>query len=232
MEKNNINWYRIALFLKIGIIGAVVILAGDLLMGWGLKDMSKTGIESQLSPYLTISDSRMFWAAVFGFTGVPIASVGHYGIYKMLQPYSRKYARLYAIGILTFFAFGGAGVHASSVEAAYFYKYMTASGSEAALGATVKFAACFLLPLYIVLLTGWGIMVYAHIRAVAAGLSLLPRWCWLFSMPIGSLLFGLIGLLGNHEIVNAIMVGAFSLGNIWSLAGHLAILCKVKEKHI
>ena len=64
---------QIALFLKIGIIGAVVILAGDLLMGWGLKDMSKTGLAYQLSQYLTISDRRMFWAAVLGFTGVPLA---------------------------------------------------------------------------------------------------------------------------------------------------------------
>ena len=223
------NTKRIALFLKIGILGAALILAGDLLMGWGLKDMSKTGMEAQLSPYLSISDGRMFWAAVFGFTGVPVAVAGHYGIYQMLRPYSQKYARLYAIGILGFLAFGGAGVHGSSVEAAYFYKYMTAADSGAALTSTVKFAVYFLLPLYGVLLTGWVIMVYAHIRAVSAGLSPLPRWGWVFSMPIGSLIFSLPGLLGNYEIVNAIMVGAFSLGNIWSLAGHLWMLRKAKE---
>ena len=226
MEHTNssINWDQITRFLKIGILGAVIILAGDLLMGWGLKDMGKTGMELHLSQYLTISDSRMFWAAVFGFTGVPVAVVGHYGIYRMLKPYSQKYAGLYALGILDFLAFGGAGVHVSSVEAAYFYRYMTDSGSGIALEATVKFAACFLLPLYAVLIIGWVIMVYAHIRAVLSGLSPLPCWCWVFSMPAGVLLFSLIGLLGNHEIVNAVMVGAFSLGNIWSLAGHLWIL--------
>lgn len=171
----------------------------------------------------------MFWAAVFGFTGVPIAVVGHYGIYKMLKPYSQKYARLYAIGILGFLAFGGAGVHVSSIEAAYFYKYMTATGSSTVLETTMKFAIYFLLPLYVILLTGWIIMVYAHIRAVLMGLSPLPRWGWIFSMPVGSLLFSFIGLVGNYEITNAIMVGAFSLGNIWSLVGHLWILHTAEE---
>lgn len=222
---------KTALLLKIGIIGAIVILAGDLLMGWGLRDVSKIGIEGQLSPYLTISDGRMFWAAVLGFTGVPLAVVGHYGIYRLLKPYSLKYARLYGIGILGFLAFGGAGVHVSSVEAAFFYKYLTAAGADTALESTIKFASYFLLPLYAILLAGWFVMVYAHIRAVVGGLSPFPRWCWIFSMPVGTLIFSLVGLLGNHEIVNAIVVGAFSLGNIWSLAGHLWMLRRVKENN-
>ena len=171
----------------------------------------------------------MVWAAVCGFAGVPIAVIGHYGIYQLLKPYSRKYSRLYAVGILGFLAFGGAGVHVSSVEAAWFYQNMNAASPGSALEATVDFAACFLLPLYAVLLLGWGIMVYAHIRAVSAGLSPLPRWGWIFSMTVGTALFSLVGLLGNHDWVNAIVVGAFSLGNIWSLAGHLWMLRKIHD---
>lgn len=222
--KRSIDRDRISLLLKIGIFGAVVILAGDLLMGWGLRDTGKTGIEGQLSQYLTVPHIRMVWAAVLGFTGVPIAVVGHYGIYKLLQPYSRKYAGLYGVGIFGFLAFGGAGVHVSSVEAAFFYQHMTAAAPEMAVQSTVKFASYFLLPLYAVLLTGWLIMVYAQIRAVSGGFSPYPRWGWIFSMPVGSLLVSPIGLLGNYEIVNAIMVGAFSVGNIWTLAGHLWML--------
>ena len=36
----NINWDKIRLLLKIGIVGAIIIFVGDLLMGWGIKDMS------------------------------------------------------------------------------------------------------------------------------------------------------------------------------------------------
>ncbi len=229
--KENINWDRISLLLKTGITGAFIILAGDFLMGWGVRDLNLSGIEGQISQYLTVSDGRMFWSSLLGMIGVPLAFVGHLGIYKLFKPYSRKYARLYLIGMLGFLAFGGAGVHVSSVESAFFYKYMTAADPNNALAAAIKFASYFLLPLYIVLLTCWIILVYAHIIAVAKGFSPYPRWCWVFSMPFGTLLFSLFGILGNHAIVNAIMVGAFSFGNIWSLAGHLLILYKAKENH-
>ena len=221
---------RIALLLKIGILGALVILAGDLLMGWGVRDERAVGMEGQLSQYLTVSQGRMFWASVCGFSGVPIAVIGHYGIYKLLKPFSRKYARMYALGILGFLAFGGAGVHVSSVEAAFFYQHMTAADPAAAVDATVKFALYFLLPLYGILITGWAVMVYAHMRAVLTGLSPFPRWGWIFSMPIGTLLFSLTGLWGNHPAVNALMVGAFSLGNVYTLCGHLWMLGRTENQ--
>ena len=221
---------RIALLLKIGILGALVILLGDLLMGWGLRDSSLPGIKGQLSPYLTISEGRMFWASVFGFTGVPIAVIGHYGIYQLLRPYSQKYSRMYGLGILGFLAFGGSGVHVSSVAAAFFYQNMTAADPALALEATVKFALYFLLPLYGILLTGWGIMVYAHIRAVLTGNSPFPRWGWVFSMPLGTILASLIGLFGNHPAVNALMMGAFSLGNVYTLWGHLWMLNRTEKQ--
>ena len=227
--ENNTDWKKIALFLKIGLIGACIILAGDMLMGWGVKDTDIVGIESQISHYRIISDSRMFWASIAGMAGVPIAVVGHFGIYRLIRPYSEKYARLYGIGIAGFLAFGGAGVHVSSVETAFFYKYMTLAGQSAALADTIKFASYFLIPLYIVMIACWLIMVYAHIKAVSGGLSPLPRWCWIFSMLTGTLVFSLVGLCGNYRIVNAIMVGAFSLGNIWSLAGHLIMLKKIEK---
>lgn len=230
--QENIDWNRVRLLLKIGIVGAIIILVGDFLMGWGVKDMSLSGVEGQASQYLTISDGRMFWSSLLGLIGVPIACVGHYGIYKFLKPYSQKYAKLYAIGILGFLAFGGAGVHMSSVESAFFYKYMTAVSPETALATSIKFTSYFLLPLYILLVTCWIIMVYAHIRAVAGGFSPYPRWCWVFSMLVGTLLVSLVGILGNYAIVNAIMVGAFSIGNIWMLGGHLLMLGRAKEYDI
>ena len=139
MERNTDSFDRnkIKKLLLIGILGAVIILAGDLLMGWGVQDPAKTGLAAQLSPYLAVSDGRMVWAAVLGFTGVPIAVVGHYGIYQLLRPYSRKYAGCYAVGILGFLAVGGAGVHVSSVEAAFFYKYLTAAAPDTAVDAAM-----------------------------------------------------------------------------------------------
>ena len=73
-------------------------------------------------------------------------------------------------------------------------------------------------------------MVYAHIRVVLGGLTPYPRWCVVFSMAVGTLLVSIAGVLGNYDIVNALMVGAFSLGSLWTLVGHLMMLGKATER--
>ncbi|HHX13626.1 MAG TPA: hypothetical protein GX726_01570 [Clostridiales bacterium] len=229
--KEDIDWSKVSLLIKIGLIGAFIILIGDFLMGWGVRDESLSGIEGQVSQYLAISDSRMFWSSFLGLLGVPIAAVGHFGVYKLLKPYSQKYAKLYALGGFGFLTFGGAGVHVSSVESAFFYKYMTAADPNTALATSMKFVSYFPLPIYIALLVCWIILVYVHIRAVAKGFSPYPRWCWVFSMLVGTLLASLFSIFGNHAIANAIKVGAFSLGNIWTLTGHLLMLGRAKENY-
>ena len=215
--------------IYIGILGALIILVGDLIMGWGLKDLRIQGIESQIIQYRDVSDIRMIIASICGFSGVPVAVIGHYAIYKILKAYDVKEAKLYLLGMLGFLAFGGAGVHVSSIELAYFYKYMTLANSSIVLSSTLKYAAYFVLPLYLVLIICWILMVYAHIKVILKANSPFPKIFILSSMIVGTMVASLIGLLGNHEIINALMVGAFSLGNIWTLVAHLLILPKLNK---
>ena len=228
-RKEKINWDKVRLLLAIGIVGAGINLAGDVLMGWGVRNTRLPGIEGQISQYLTIADWRMFWSALLGLIGVPISAIGHIGIYTLIKPYSKKYARLYSVGIFGAFTFGGSGVHISSVAAAFFYKYMTSVSPETALAASIKFVCYFPLPLCIALLTCVLIQSYAHIRALVTGLTPYPRWCWLCSLPVGTLLISFVNLFGNYALVNAIMVGIFSLGNIWTQSWHLMLLDKAKK---
>jgi hypothetical protein len=229
IEKQIINWDRVSLLMKIGIIGAFINFAGDMLVGWGVRDTSLSGIEGLVSQYLTMSDRRIFWSAILGFIGAPVSGCGHVCIYKLIKPYSGKYAKLFGVGSLGLVALGGSGVHMSSLAAAFFYKYITAASPEIALASSIKFVCYFSLPLYIVFFVFWVMQTYAHIRAIAGGFSPYPRWCWVFSMPVGALLFSPINLFGNHALVNAIMVGVFTLGNIWTLGGSLLMLGKAKE---
>lgn len=227
--KEDITWDRISFFLKIGIIGAFMNLAGDLLAGWGVRDTSLAGIEGLVSQYLTMPDSRIFWSAMLGLVGAPVSVVGHLGIYKLIKPYSRQYAKWFGVGMLGLLVLGGPGVHMSSLASAFFYKYITAANPETALAVSIKFVCYFSLPLYIAFFVFWLIQTYAHIRAIAGAFSPYPRWCWVFSIPVGGLLFSLVSVFGNHAMVNAIMVGALTLGNIWTLGGHLLMLGRAKE---
>ena len=234
-QKNNfkkiIDWDRVALLLGIAIVGAVITISGDFLMGWATKDMSLKGIERELSQFHSVSDDRMFMSAIVGLIGVPMGIAGHFAIYNTLKPYSQKYAKLYVIGNFGFLTFGGAGVHVSSVGLAYFYKHMSLANPKAALVHSTKIAMYILVPLYVVVAICWVIMVYAQFMAVIKGRSPYPRSCLVFSMAVGTVMISLTGLAGNHAIVNALMVGAFSFGNIWTLSGHLILLPKAKQKY-
>ncbi len=229
--KKKIDWSRVSLLLKIGIAGALINLAGDMLAGWGVRNTAITGFEGQIYHYLDVSDCRLFWSLILGMVGVPMSGVGHIGIYKLIKPYSRKYAHLYGVGIFAAFTFGGAGVHSSSLATAFFYKYMMAANPETALAASIKFASYFSLPFYIALIVCVIIATCAHIGAIVKGFSPFPRWGWVFSIPVGAILISFVNIFGNHALVNAINMGAATFGNLWKISGALLMLSKAKERY-
>jgi hypothetical protein len=52
--EETIEWNRIKRLMVIGLIGAIMILVGDFLAGWGVRDENLDGIRGLVSPYLTI----------------------------------------------------------------------------------------------------------------------------------------------------------------------------------
>ena len=180
--KEAIDWSKVYFLLKLGIIGALINLVGDLLSGWSVRDTSLDGIEGLVSQYLTMPDRRIFWSAILGLFGAPISGLGHLGIYKLIKPYSRQYAKLFGVGMLGLFALGGSGVHMSSLASAFFYKYITAADPEIALTASIKFVCYFSLPLYIAFLYS-GLYILMLIRAIAGAFSPYPRWCCVLPVP-------------------------------------------------
>lgn len=67
---HNPDWTRIQHLLKPGIFAALMVLIGDMLLGYGVSDASLSGLERQLSAYLYLSESSLFWSAFFGFIGI------------------------------------------------------------------------------------------------------------------------------------------------------------------
>ena len=51
------------------------LIGGDMLLGWGTVDESLTGIEQYFSRYLSVSDTRIFWAALLGMIGITIETL-------------------------------------------------------------------------------------------------------------------------------------------------------------
>ena len=226
--KSELDWQRIRKLMIIGLIAGFIVLAGDMLLGWGVSNESLSGMEGMLSAYLGLSDTRIFWSAMLGFIGIPLEGLCYFAIYRLIAPYSEKYAHMYRSGIFGYLIFGGCGVHVPCLACVFFYKYMTAASPETALDLSVKFGAYFLLPGMIMLFAFFIIQSIAQISAFAKGLTPYPKWCWVFSLPVGMAVTALLNLFGNHAFINAITAGWISVGNIWMFGGLLVVMKKAK----
>ena len=142
----SLDWNRIRKLMIIGMFAAWMVLAGDMLLGWGLHDHTKPGMEGFLSAYLTLPDSRIFWSSFLGLIGIPLEALCYFSVYRLIAPNSRHYAHLYRTGILGTLAFAGCGVHVPCLACVFFYKYMAAASPETAVRNSVRFGSYFLLP--------------------------------------------------------------------------------------
>ena len=83
-----LNWDRISHLMKIGLIAGIMVLIGDMLLGWGVSDPALSGIARKLSAYDTLPDSRIFWPAFLIF--FIVQSITHICAFvKGLTPYPR-----------------------------------------------------------------------------------------------------------------------------------------------
>ena len=86
--KKEPDWPRIAHLLKIGIAAALMVLVGDMLLGWGVHDPAKGGLEGFLSAYLNLSDGRIFWSALLGLIGIPLEALCYFAVHRLIVPSS------------------------------------------------------------------------------------------------------------------------------------------------
>ena len=222
---SKLDWERITKLLRIGLIAGIMVLVGDMLLGWGVSGESLSGMEKELSAYLTLSDTRIFWSSVLGMIGIPLEGLSYFGIYRLMAERSPKHAHIYRSGILGYLIFGACGVHVPCLSSVFFYKHMYAANPEGALELAIKYGSYFLLPGMILFLIFFVVLCGAQISAFAKGMTPYPRWCWIFSLPVGMLITIFFKLFGNQEWVNALTAGWISIGNIWMFGG---LLCTAK----
>ena len=79
-----INWPRIQHLLKLGILASLMVLTGDMLLGWGVSDPSVTELPAMLTRYLSVSDGRIFASALLGLIGIPVECLCWFAIYRMI----------------------------------------------------------------------------------------------------------------------------------------------------
>jgi hypothetical protein len=233
MNDNKINarldWNRVRHLFKIGIIAAFLVLAGDMLLGWGVADEAKTGIDQYFSWYLTICNTRIFLSALLGLVGIPVECLSFFGIYRVIASRSEKLAHAYRAGIIGMTAFG-ALVHVLCCATVYHFKSFYALDTANAADGAVRFALYFMLPAAVLFAIFFFLTAAVQIGAFAKGMTPYPKWCAIFSVFAGFIVIAAMRLFGNNAFAYAISTGWISIGNIYMLAGLLIVSKKVIRK--
>jgi hypothetical protein len=227
--EEKMNWLRIQHLLKLGILASLMVLTGDMLLGWGVSDPSVTELPALFTRYLSVSDGRIFASALLGLIGIPIECLCWFAIYRMIKPYSEKDAHAYRAGIIGCLAFGGCGVHVPCCIAVWLLKHFYTDNPATVMQETWRFIEWFLLPATVIFLVFFLLAAAVQIRAFSKGHTPLPRRCWVFSVLFGFVFAVVMRLIGNYGLTNALSTGWISIGNLWMMCGLLAASRKVSK---
>ena len=217
-----LDWPRITHLFRVGLFGAILTLVGDMLLGWGVEDETLAGISRMLSAYTDLSDGGIFAAAMLGLFGITIEGLCYFGIYRLMAERAPAYAHRYRAGIFGYVIFGGCGFHVPVCAMVFLTKY----GLAEAL--VLKYAAYFVLPAFALFWVFFAVLEVTQIQVFAKGLTPYPKWCWVFSLPVGMAAAMLLNVFGNQPWVNAITCAWISVGNLWMFGGLLALVKRTK----
>ena len=209
---------RIKKLLSIGLFASALHFTGDMILGWGVEDETLTGILRMISAYTGTSDGGILAAALLGLFGMVLEGLAYFGIYRMIVPYSAKYAHSYRTGILGYLMFGACGFHVPTCALVFLTKHGFADES------LLRYAAYFVLPTFVLFWIFFAVLVITQIKAFAKGQTPCPKWCWVFSLPVGMLIAMLPAGFGNLPFINALSCAWIAFGNLWMFTGLLIML--------
>lgn len=217
---------RIKKLLSIGLFASALHLCGDMLLGWGVENEALTGLERMISAYTGTSDGKIFAAALLGLFAMTLEGFSYFGVYRLIAERAPDYAHKYRSGIFGYLIFGACGYHVPVCALVFLTKHGLAQEL------LMKYAEYFILPAFILFWVFFLVLEVTHIKAFAKGLTPYPKWCFVFSLPIGMAAAMLPSFFGNFEFFNALSCAWIAVGNLWQFGGLLATFGKIKEKQM
>ncbi len=214
---------RIKKLLTIGLIASLFHFAGDMILGYGVEEDSLTGLLRILSAYTGTSDGGIFAAALLGLVGMVLEGLACFGIYRLIVPFSPRYAHRYRAGIFGYLMFGACGFHVPVCALVFLRKHGLASEQ------LLQYAAYFLLPAFVLFWIFFLVLSVSQIQAFAKEQTPCPKWCWIFSMPVGMALCMILWAFGNVPFINALACAWIAFGNLWMFGGLLAVVLKAEK---
>jgi len=170
---------RSAHLFKLGIVSALLALAADMILGWGVADESLTGLDQYFSRYLTVSDTRIVLSAVLGMIGITVETLCCFGVYRLIASRSGKLAHAYRAGLIGMTAFGPF-THVMCCASIYHLNALNKFDPSSAAEGAVKFIICFLIPVTAVFFPFFLTVAIVQFKAFLKNETPYPKWCCIF----------------------------------------------------
>ena len=220
-NRSDIDWTRVRHLLKLGIAAACMVLIADMVLGWGTYNHEVKELPAMWARFLLVSDERIVISALLGLIGIPIECLCWFSVYRMIKPFSGKYAHIYRAGIIGCLTFGGCGVHVPCCMAAYIFKRFFAYDTATVQSEMLEFLIYFLLPATVIFFVFFFMAAIVQTAAFIKGYTPLPKWCFVFNIMFGVIWIAVMRLIGDYAIVNALAAAWISVGNLWMMGGLL-----------
>ena len=202
-------------FLLIGLVGGVLTLIGDLLIGYVKFPDGAGMIESYFAAALALPVWRPILGGMAGFLGISLEFLGLMTVYPLLTKNMPRGAAFYRLSMYVYLAIAGGAVHLPC--GVFMWLYHTAA--EAA-GQTVAYELAFHYILYFILPVSMVFYVFfagssiVQFVGIVKGKTPLPKWYAVFNLLIVSAAFNVFRLAGNDALVNGLATSNKSIGVI------------------
>lgn len=205
--------------LIFGIIGALLTMLGDFLIGANPAAEISTGVAmiDMFADGMNNSDLRMVLGGLLGAIGIPITGIGYYRIYKAFIEKERGVMPLlYKVAILAYVGLAGAGVHLNCAAIPLLYKWVAATDPALAAQVAEKYANYFMMPPAVIFGVLLFIALVYQMVLFGRGKTPYPKWTLIFNMAFGVIPPYLIAaIIGNNVVGNGIGTAAISIGHLY-----------------
>ena len=202
-------------FLKIGLFGVLLTLAGDLLIGAARFPDGANMIDGYFAIALAMPAWRPILGCLVGFAGICLEFCGLMTVYPLIREKMPRGGRFYRLSMYAYLAVAGGAVHLPCGAFMWIYKSVAgAAGQAVGREIAFKYLLYFLLPVaavFAVFFIGASIVQFI---AFAKGRTPFPKWYCVFNLLLGKTVFNGVRRLGNTALINGIGTSNMSLGAI------------------
>ncbi|MBR1392993.1 MAG: hypothetical protein IJ561_04070 [Ruminococcus sp.] len=202
-----------------GIVGAVLTLIGDLLIGANPASDITTGSQ-MVDIFIDAAENselRMVIGGMLGAVGIPITALGYYQLYERLfRPLGGVMPSVYKIGVYATAVLGGAGVHLPCAVIPMLYKWIAPTDPTLAANVAERYANWFMMPSMVM----FGVLLFIALVyqtvVIIKGRTAYKKRAALYNMAIGvAVSYVLAWVIGKNAVGNGIGTGAISIGHLY-----------------